>query len=116
MNLKLFPMDTQECKLEIESYGYTTSDIDYIWGSRVDTKDPPHKAVAFDKFSLPQFRRAGYRVNYTTAVTASGAYNRLYVEVIMNRNIGFYLMNIITPSMLIVSISWVSEQKKQFFF
>lgn len=27
MNLKLFPMDTQECRLEIESYGYTTDDI-----------------------------------------------------------------------------------------
>ncbi|KAI6207390.1 Unc-49B protein [Aphelenchoides besseyi] len=108
MNLKLFPMDTQECKLEIESYGYTTDDIDYYWGHKVDTTDPPEKAVAFDKFSLPQFKRAGYRVNITTATTSSGAYDRLYFQVIMTRNIGFYLMNIIIPSMLIVSISWVS--------
>ncbi|KAI6239403.1 Gamma-aminobutyric acid receptor subunit beta [Aphelenchoides fujianensis] len=92
MNLKLFPMDTQECKLEIESYGYTTDDIDYFWGHKIDVKEPPEKAVAFDKFGLPQFRRVGYRVNITTATT----------------NIGFYLMNIIIPSMLIVSISWVS--------
>ncbi|KAI6202703.1 PHCl [Aphelenchoides besseyi] len=108
MNLKLFPMDTQECKLEIESYGYTTDDIDYYWGHKVDTTEPPEKAVAFDKFSLPQFKRAGYRVNITTATTSSGAYDRLYFQVIMTRNIGFYLMNIIIPSMLIVSISWVS--------
>lgn len=101
-------MDTQECRLEIESYGYTTDDIDYFWGEKIDTKKPAHTAVAFSKFGLPQFRRTGYRVNITTATTSSGAYDRLYFEVIMSRNIGFYLMNIIIPSMLIVSISWVS--------
>ncbi|KAI6183057.1 Gamma-aminobutyric acid receptor subunit beta [Aphelenchoides bicaudatus] len=117
MNLKFFPMDTQECRLEIESYGYTTDDIDYFWyvlikmhliHNIIDTKKPPHTAVAFNVFGLPQFRRAGYRVNITTATTSSGAYDRLYFEVILIRNIGFYLMNIIIPSVLIVSISWVS--------
>ncbi|KAI6239783.1 Gamma-aminobutyric acid receptor subunit beta [Aphelenchoides fujianensis] len=108
MQLRLFPMDTQECKLEIESYGYTTDDIDYYWGDRKDTEKPAHTAVAFDKFGLPQFRRTGYRVNITTATTSSGAYDRLNIQVILSRNIGFYLMNIILPAMLIVMISWVS--------
>jgi hypothetical protein len=72
MQLKLFPMDTQECKLEVESYGYTTNDIAYYWGDKIDTKKLPHKAVAFSEFTLPQFRRTGYRVNITTAVTSSG--------------------------------------------
>ncbi|KAI6183058.1 Unc-49B protein [Aphelenchoides bicaudatus] len=108
MQLKLFPMDTQECKLEIESYGYTTDDIDYYWGMDFEAKKPPQTAVAFSVFSLPQFRRTGYRVNITTAVTSSGAYDRLYVQVVLSRNLGFYLMNIILPAMLIVSISWVS--------
>jgi gamma-aminobutyric acid receptor subunit delta len=85
-------MDTQECKLEIESYGYTTDDISYFWGEKVDAKSTPHKAVAFSKFGLPQFRRSGYRVNITTATTSSGDYDRLYVEVILSRNIGFYLV------------------------
>ncbi|VDK73735.1 unnamed protein product, partial [Onchocerca ochengi] len=35
-------------------------------------------------------------------------YVRLYFEVLLARNLGFYLMNIIIPSMLIVTISWVS--------
>ncbi|VDK81296.1 unnamed protein product [Litomosoides sigmodontis] len=35
-------------------------------------------------------------------------YVRLYFEVLLGRNLGFYLMNIIIPSMLIVTISWVS--------
>uniref|UniRef100_A0A915DD23 Gamma-aminobutyric acid receptor subunit beta n=1 Tax=Ditylenchus dipsaci TaxID=166011 RepID=A0A915DD23_9BILA len=108
MQLQLFPMDFQTCRLEIESYGYTTGDIDMYWGARRSDSTSPQKAVAFDHFSLPQFRRTGYRVNVTKAVTSSGEYVRLYFEVILSRNLGFYLMNIIIPSMLIVSISWVS--------
>jgi hypothetical protein len=64
-------MDFQTCRLEIESYGYTTGDIDYYWGEH--KKDPmSQKAVAFGEFALPQFRRTGYRVNITKAVTSSG--------------------------------------------
>jgi len=106
MDLRLFPMDTQTCKLEIESYGYTTSDIDYYWGSK--KSDKQHTAVQFSEFSLPQFGRVGYRVNITKAKTASGEYVRLYFDIILARNLGFYLMNIVIPSMLIVNISWVS--------
>uniref|UniRef100_A0A7E4VX42 Gamma-aminobutyric acid receptor subunit beta n=1 Tax=Panagrellus redivivus TaxID=6233 RepID=A0A7E4VX42_PANRE len=106
MELQLFPMDTQTCKLEIESYGYTTADIDYFWGMR--KTDEREQAVAFADFTLPQFRRNGYRVNITKARTASGEYVRLYFEIILSRALGFYLMNIIIPSMLIVTISWVS--------
>ncbi|KAI1721608.1 neurotransmitter-gated ion-channel ligand binding domain-containing protein [Ditylenchus destructor] len=108
MELQLFPMDFQTCRLEIESYGYTTEDIAMYWGERRDDNKPAQKAVAFSEFALPQFRRTGFRVNSTKAILSSGEYVRLYFEVILTRNLGFYLMNIIIPSMLIVSISWVS--------
>ncbi|VDM58418.1 unnamed protein product [Angiostrongylus costaricensis] len=86
--------------------GYTTADIDYFWGRhRTDTRQG---AVAFDKFMLPQFKQTGYNVNITKAVTSSGEYVRLYFEVLLVRNMGFYSMNIVIPSMLIVTISWVS--------
>lgn len=65
-------MDSQTCKLEIESYGYTTDDISYFWGDRKEDDKPPDRAVAFGDFSLPQFRRNGYRVNITKATTSSG--------------------------------------------
>ncbi|KAJ1372535.1 Neurotransmitter-gated ion-channel transmembrane region [Parelaphostrongylus tenuis] len=57
---------------------------------------------------LPQFKQTGYNVNITKAVTSSGEYVRLYFEVLLVRNMGFYSMNIVIPSMLIVTISWVS--------
>ncbi|KAL3098796.1 hypothetical protein niasHT_024550 [Heterodera trifolii] len=108
MELQLFPMDSQTCKLGLESYGYDVEDIDYYWGERRSDGRRPEDAVAFDVFFLPQFRRTGYRVTGTHITTASGKYARLYFEVILSRNIGFYLMNIVIPSMLIVAISWVS--------
>ncbi|MCP9263557.1 Gamma-aminobutyric acid receptor subunit beta [Dirofilaria immitis] len=72
--------------------GYTTADIDLFWGK--DRKDQG-QVVGFENISLPQFKPVG-------------VYVRLYFEVLLARNLGFYLMNIIIPSMLIVTISWVS--------
>ena len=31
MDLTHFPMDSQLCTLEIESYGYTMADLSYTW-------------------------------------------------------------------------------------
>ncbi|XGW16981.1 hypothetical protein V3C99_001980 [Haemonchus contortus] len=106
MKLQLFPMDSQRCKLEIESYGYTMADIDYFWGRQ--RSDPRQSAVVFGNFMLPQFKQTCYHVNYTQATTSSGSYRRLYFEILLVRNMGFYSMNIVIPSMLIVTISWVS--------
>ena len=41
-------------------------------------------------------------------ISISGKYVRLALEVILVRNMGFYTMNIVIPSILIVTISWVS--------
>ncbi|KAJ3583796.1 hypothetical protein NHX12_015583 [Muraenolepis orangiensis] len=33
LDLMLFPMDTQLCKMQLESFGYTTSDLVFMWQS-----------------------------------------------------------------------------------
>ncbi|VDO95485.1 unnamed protein product [Heligmosomoides polygyrus] len=86
--------------------GYTMADIDYFWGRQ--RSDPRQSAVVFGNFMLPQFKQTCYHVNYTKATTSSGQYRRLYFEILLVRNMGFYSMNIVIPSMLIVTISWVS--------
>ncbi|EJD76349.1 hypothetical protein LOAG_16696 [Loa loa] len=68
MKLQLFPMDSQKCRLEIESYGYTTADIALFWGK--DRRDQG-QVVGFENISLPQFKPVGYRVNVTRATTSS---------------------------------------------
>ena len=31
MNLKMYPLDTQKCPMQIASYGWATDDLVYIW-------------------------------------------------------------------------------------
>uniref|UniRef100_A0A9J8C4C0 Glycine receptor, beta a n=2 Tax=Cyprinus carpio TaxID=7962 RepID=A0A9J8C4C0_CYPCA len=47
LDLTLFPMDTQLCKMQLESFGYTTKDLVFMWQSG----DP----VQMDEIALPQF-------------------------------------------------------------
>uniref|UniRef100_A0A3Q2DQF2 Glycine receptor, beta b n=1 Tax=Cyprinodon variegatus TaxID=28743 RepID=A0A3Q2DQF2_CYPVA len=47
LDLTLFPMDTQRCKMQLESFGYTTDDLQFMW----QTGDP----VQMDAIALPQF-------------------------------------------------------------
>ncbi|PAV86833.1 hypothetical protein WR25_04608 [Diploscapter pachys] len=89
------------------SDGYAVHDIDYFWGDK--RTDPPHIAIKFGSdLVLPQFEPSKYNVNNVVSETDSGKYNRLVLTFLFTRNIGFYAMNIVIPSVLIVTISWVS--------
>ena len=37
MDLTYFPMDSQLCTLEIESYGYTMADLVYVWDDGINS-------------------------------------------------------------------------------
>ena len=55
MNLAHFPFDVQMCTVEIESFGYTMSDLKYSWHGG-------HDSVQMSPdVSLPQFNVLGHR-------------------------------------------------------
>lgn len=101
MHLQYFPMDRQMCQLEIESFGYATADITYIWkGSN---------PVKIDKtVQLPQFVVKGHKIDDQLFVTSTGNYSRLKLAIQFERSMGYYLIQMYVPSDLIVVISWVS--------
>lgn len=102
MDLQYFPMDRQRCKIEIESYGYNTRDIDYRW-ERGDA------SVSLNtKIELPQFKILGFKMGQELQNLSSGDYIRLYCEIHFVRSMGYYLIQIYIPASLIVMISWVS--------
>jgi len=102
MDLQYFPMDRQRCKIEIESYGYNTRDIDYRW-------EKGNESVSLDgKIELPQFKVLGFKMGQELQSLSSGDYIRLYCEVHFVRSMGYYLIQIYIPASLIVIISWVS--------
>uniref|UniRef100_A0A9J2P0S3 Gamma-aminobutyric acid receptor subunit beta n=1 Tax=Ascaris lumbricoides TaxID=6252 RepID=A0A9J2P0S3_ASCLU len=101
MKLHLFPMDSQKCKLEIESYGHSILDIIYFFNKSKES-------ISRSEFELPQFVLADVQFTSTVQKQSSGDYSRLVCVFLFKRNIGFYIIQIYLPSILIVVISWVS--------
>ncbi|XP_074650248.1 gamma-aminobutyric acid receptor subunit beta-like [Tubulanus polymorphus] len=102
MDLTYFPMDSQKCTLEVESFGYKTKDIKYYWVRRSD-------AVGVDQdVQLPQFTVRGHKTVERVVNLSTGNYSRLSCEIFFERSMGYYLIQIYIPSTLIVVLSWVS--------
>ncbi|XP_061387949.1 gamma-aminobutyric acid receptor subunit beta-like [Musca vetustissima] len=100
MDLHYYPLDSQNCTVEIESYGYTVSDVVMYW------KPTPVRGV--EDAQLPQFTIIGYETNDRKERLATGVYQRLSLSFKLQRNIGYFIFQTYLPSILIVMLSWVS--------
>ncbi|XP_047243186.1 gamma-aminobutyric acid receptor subunit rho-1-like isoform X2 [Girardinichthys multiradiatus] len=103
MDLSRFPLDTQTCSLEIESYAYTDDDLLLYWkkGNRSLNTD--------EKISLSQFLIQEFHITTKLAFYSStGWYNRLYINFTLRRHIFFFLLQTYFPATLMVMLSWVS--------
>ncbi|CAI5783846.1 gamma-aminobutyric acid receptor subunit beta-1 isoform X1 [Podarcis lilfordi] len=102
MDLRRYPLDEQNCTLEIESYGYTTDDIEFYWNGG-------ESAVSgVNKIELPQFSIIDYKMISKRVEFATGAYPRLSLSFRLKRNIGYFILQTYMPSTLITILSWVS--------
>ncbi|KAJ8919439.1 hypothetical protein NQ315_016537, partial [Exocentrus adspersus] len=100
MDLHYYPLDSQNCTVEIESYGYTVTDVLMYW------KATPVRGV--EEAELPQFTIMGYETNDRKERLATGIYQRLSLSFKLLRNIGYFVFQTYLPSILIVMLSWVS--------
>jgi len=100
MDLHYYPLDRQNCTVEIESYGYTISDVVMYW------RDEP--VVGVEEAELPQFTIMGWETNERKIKLATGTYQRLSLSFKLQRNIGYFVFQTYLPSILIVMLSWVS--------
>ncbi|KAK7929184.1 hypothetical protein WMY93_005579 [Mugilogobius chulae] len=102
LDLTLFPMDTQFCKMQLESFGYTTRELVFMWQS-----DP----VQMDEISLPQFDIRQEDIKYgncTKYYQGTGHYTCVEVIFTLRRQVGFYMMGVYAPTLLTVVLSWLS--------
>ncbi|KAL2098775.1 hypothetical protein ACEWY4_005255 [Coilia grayii] len=103
MDLSRFPLDTQTCSLEIESYAYTDDDLMLYW------KKGNESLNTDDRISLSQFRIQKFHTTTKLAFYSStGWYNRLYIHFTLRRHIFFFLLQTYFPATLMVMLSWVS--------
>ncbi|XP_039545652.1 gamma-aminobutyric acid receptor subunit beta-3 isoform X6 [Pimephales promelas] len=102
MDLRRYPLDEQNCTLEIESYGYTTDDIEFYW------KGGENAVTGVARIELPQFSIVDYKLVSRNVVFSTGAYPRLSLSFKLKRNIGYFILQTYMPSILITILSWVS--------
>ncbi|NWR44909.1 GBRB1 protein, partial [Regulus satrapa] len=102
MDLRRYPLDEQNCTLEIESYGYTTDDIEFYWNGGESAVTGVNN-IELPQFSIVDYKMVSKRVEFTT-----GAYPRLSLSFRLKRNIGYFILQTYMPSTLITILSWVS--------
>uniref|UniRef100_A0A2K6G766 Gamma-aminobutyric acid type A receptor subunit beta2 n=1 Tax=Propithecus coquereli TaxID=379532 RepID=A0A2K6G766_PROCO len=102
MDLRRYPLDEQNCTLEIESYGYTTDDIEFYW------RGDDNAVTGVTKIELPQFSIVDYKLITKKVVFSTGSYPRLSLSFKLKRNIGYFILQTYMPSILITILSWVS--------
>ncbi|XP_064637325.1 glycine receptor subunit alpha-3-like [Lineus longissimus] len=101
MALQKFPLDTQICGIEFESFGYTRDRLEFVW----DDTDP----VLFNKdMQLAEFRLTDISLDVCHKSYTTGEFPCLLVHFALTREIGFYMIQTFVPSALIVMLSWVS--------
>ncbi|XP_068600222.1 gamma-aminobutyric acid receptor subunit rho-3a [Brachionichthys hirsutus] len=102
MDFSSFPLDTQNCSLELESYAYNVNDLVLYWKNGNDS-------LRTDEIVLSQFFIEDFQPSFGLAFYGStGWYNRLYINFILRRHIFFFLLQTYFPTMLMVMLSWVS--------
>ncbi|XP_041075769.1 glycine receptor subunit alpha-4-like isoform X4 [Polyodon spathula] len=102
MDLKNFPMDIQTCAMQLESFGYTMNDLIFEW------LDISPVQVA-EGLTLPQFILKDEKdLGYCTKHYNTGKFTCIEVKFHLERQMGYYLIQMYIPSLLIVILSWVS--------
>uniref|UniRef100_A0A673FQX5 Gamma-aminobutyric acid receptor subunit rho-1-like n=1 Tax=Sinocyclocheilus rhinocerous TaxID=307959 RepID=A0A673FQX5_9TELE len=87
MGFSRFPLDTQNCSLELESCEYDRLRFNIVLSL----------IIVFISV-----------VNVPYSLFLSGWYNRLYINFILRRHIFFFMLQTYFPTMLMVMLSWVS--------
>ena len=101
MDLRRFPLDSQDCPLEIGSFGHESNDIVYKW------KTNP---LSMDKLGLAQYHLVNWTHGEYIGIKHPSVRNisTVILAFEFQRQQGFYLLQIYIPLTLIVMCSWVT--------
>uniref|UniRef100_A0A8C5MW50 Glycine receptor alpha 1 n=1 Tax=Leptobrachium leishanense TaxID=445787 RepID=A0A8C5MW50_9ANUR len=102
MDLKNFPMDVQTCIMQLESFGYTMNDLIFEW-------EEVGAVQVAEGLTLPQFiLKEEKDLRYCTKHYNTGKFTCIEARFHLERQMGYYLIQMYIPSLLIVILSWVS--------
>ncbi len=104
MDLATFPMDSQECNMNIGSYGYEYSELQFVWRNVT----PVAMAAGMQ---ISEFNSPGDVVSYDCSAqssTSTGKYTCLEIKFTLTRQLGSWLSSVYIPNFLIIVASWHS--------
>ncbi|KAL4230129.1 ligand-gated ion channel [Mactra antiquata] len=99
MKLHKYPMDRQICSLLLQSFAFSSNRLMFRWNEKDPVRLNPH-------LELPQF--TPYRLETENCTHFGDENTCLQMDIYLERNIGFYMIQTYIPSVLIVMLSWLS--------
>jgi len=101
MNLRLFPFDSQTCKIMLASYSLKKTEIEYLW-----KKDD---GIQFTRaLSLPGFRLRDWKARDASVLTSTGAYSAIEISFLMARETSYHVTSDLVPLAMLVIMSILS--------
>ncbi|XP_023932518.1 gamma-aminobutyric acid receptor alpha-like [Lingula anatina] len=100
MQLQKYPMDKQICPLKVGSYGYSDSDVEYFWMGDAVGREADLQMSQFQLVATPSY-------SITEQFPNRGNFSFLVVNFELRRHMGYFLINVYIPVMMLVIISWV---------
>ncbi|XP_044172452.1 uncharacterized protein LOC114958415 [Acropora millepora] len=100
MDLRDYPLDTQTCVLEILSYSYDITAMDYHWDDE--------KAVIILDDEMSEFELADCQSERKQVEYVIGTYTHLVAKFVFRRRLAYSFIQIYSPTFLIVVLSWMS--------
>nr|QQY02572.1 glycine receptor subunit alpha-2 [Cryptocotyle lingua] len=103
MFLKNYPMDHQECHMNLGSYGYTLDELKFVWQEE-------EAVTVAENLQLLEFespRGAATQDCTKNGTTSTGTYSCLLLTISFQRLVASYLVTTYIPEVLIVMVSWL---------
>ncbi|XP_037088779.1 glycine receptor subunit alpha-4-like isoform X2 [Pollicipes pollicipes] len=104
MKLEDYPLDTQQCGIQLATYAHPTSALEFEW-SRKSGCD----GICYGNLEIPQFHLGGVQdLNKITLKYDTGNFSALSASFTLDRENGYHILQTYVPTMLMVCMSWVS--------
>ncbi|XP_015255962.1 PREDICTED: gamma-aminobutyric acid receptor subunit alpha-6 [Cyprinodon variegatus] len=104
MRLMDFPMDGHACPLRFGSYAYTNSEIIFTWRKGLTASVECPK----ESMSLLQYDLVGQNLSSEIMKSNTGHYSVQVVHFLLQRKLGYYLIQTYIPLIMVVVLSQVS--------
>ncbi|XP_069975427.1 glutamate-gated chloride channel alpha isoform X2 [Penaeus vannamei] len=101
LQLENFPFDAQQCNTLLASYANTDDVIKYRWEENVPIDLP-------DNLEIAQYDLLGHSTHERKQEFVTGNFSGLLIKFSLRRQNGYHVLQTYVPTILIVSISWVS--------